>query len=399
MESIKDRVAIVGMGCTKFGELWDKSVEDLIVDSCYEAFEDAGIEPKDIQMAWFGSLMSGFTGYHLAKALKLDYIPVTHVENFCAGGQDTLRNACYGVASGVCDIALACGVEKDKDHRGAMPFNIQEPLDRSMAQWDLPPASQFGQYATRYFYHYQDYYGWDFEGFKRVLALISVKNHHNGMLAPKAHLHREITVDDVLKARIISWPFTLYDACGMSDGGAAAIVTTPEIAKSLRKDYILVKAQAEAVGSGQSFLQSDYDFVHIPENVAAAKMAYQEAGITNPRQEIDIAEMHDCFSSTELITYEDLGFSPRGKAPEDVKAGSFTLEGDLPVNTDGGLKCFGHPLSASGLRMTYEIYKQLQGKVDNPKRQVKNARIGLIHNLGSNVGIHVGAVSIFGRLD
>ena len=396
MGTIKDRVAIVGMGCTKFGELWDKSIEDLIVDSCYEAFEDAGIEPKDIQMAWYGSLYS-FTGLHLAKALKLEYIPVTRIENFCAGGQDTIRNACYGVASGVCDIALACGVEKTKDHRGGFGLLIQEPLDRTMAEWDIPPASQFGQYATRYFHHYRDYYGWDITDFKRILAKIDVKNHHNGMLHPKAHFHREITEEDVLNAPIVSWPLGLYDACGVSDGGAAAIVTTPEIAKSLKKDYILVKGQGVAVGAGQSIMQPEFDFVHIPETEAAGKLAYKEAGITNPREEIDLALVHDCFSITELLICEDLGFSSRGKAPEDVQAGRFTLEGEQPVNTDGGLKCFGHPLSASGIRMTYEVYNQLLGRAS--ERQVKNARIGLTHNVGSNVGIHVGAVSIFGLPD
>ena len=396
MESIKDRVAIVGMGCTKFGELWDKSIEDLIVDSCYEAFEDAGIEPKDIQMAWYGSLYS-FTGLHVAKSLKLDYIPITRIENFCAGGQETLRNACYGVASGVCDIALACGVEKTKDHHGGFGLLIQEPLDRSMVQWDIPPASQFGQYATRYYNQYRDYYGWDIEGFKRVLAKIDVKNHHNGTLSPKAHFRREITEEDVLNAPIISWPLGLYDACGMSDGGSAAILTTPEIAKSLKKDYILVKGQGVAVGSGQSFLQQEFDFVHIQETEAAGKFAYREAGITDPRKEIDVASVHDCFSITELLIYEDLGFSPRGKAPEDVNAGRFTLEGEQPVNTDGGLKCFGHPISASGIRMTYEIYNQLLGRAG--PRQVKNARTGLTHNVGSNVGIHVGAVSIWGLPD
>lgn len=396
MESIKDRVAIIGMGCTKFGELWDKSIEDLIVDSSYEAFEDAGIEPKDVQMAWYGSLYS-FTSYHLAKSLKLDYIPATRVENFCAGGQETLRNACYAVASGVCDIALACGVEKTKDHRGGFGLLIQEPLDRSMAQWDLPPASQFAQYATRYFNNYRDYYGWDMEGFRRVLAKIDVKNHHNGTLSPKAHFQREITIEDVLNAPIVAWPLGLYDACGMSDGGAAAIVTTPKIAKSLKKDYILAKGLGVAVGSGQSFLQPEFDFVHIPETVAAAKFAYKEAGITNPREEIDLALVHDCFSITELLLYEDLGFSPRGKAPEDIEAGRFTLTGEQPVNTDGGLKCFGHPLSASGIRMTYEIYNQLLGRAG--PRQLKNARIGLANNVGSNVGVHIGAVSIFGLPD
>jgi len=396
MGSIKDKVAIVGMGCTKFGELWDKGIDDLVVDACYEAFEDAGIEPGEIQAAWYASRESGLTGSHLSRAIKTEYIPITRVENFCAGGQDVLRNACYGVASGVFDFTLAVGVEKTKDHNGGFGLFIQEPLDRGMTEWEIPPASQFGQYGTRYYYHYRDQYGWSFEDYKRMLALIDVKNHDNGLLTPRAHLHRKITVEDVLKSPMIAWPYTLYDCCGMSDGAAAAIVTTPEIAKKLRKDYILVKALAMANGASQSTVKQEFDFLHFPENVAAGKAAYKEAGITNPREEISMAELHDCFSTTELITIEDLGFSPEGKAPEDVIAGRFNLDGDQPINMDGGLKCFGHPLSASGLRMTYEVYKQLQGKVDNPARQLKNPKLGLIHNVGGNVGIHVSAVSIFG---
>ncbi len=391
MEGIKDKVAVVGMGCTQFGELWDKNHRDLMVDAAYEAFEDAGLEPKDIQMAWYGSRESGFTGTQLASALKLEYIPISRVENFCAGGTDTFRNACYGVASGVCDIALAIGVEKCKDHFGGFNMDILEPFDRSMTEWDGPPVNQFAQLATRYMYHY----GWKYEDLKRIFAMIDVKNHHNGTMSPKAQFHREITIEQAINAPIISYPLGLFDACGVSDGSAAAIVTTPEIAKSLKKDYMLVKALALTNGAGQAVLQPEYDFLHFPEAVAAAAQAYKEAGITNPRQEIDCAEVHDCFAITELITYEDLGFSPRGKASEDVEAGSFTLEGDLPVNTDGGLKCFGHPLSASGLRMIYEIYHQLQGKAG--PRQLKKADMGLVHNIGGICGFFNCAIAILGK--
>ena len=393
MQGIKDRVAIVGMGCTKFGELWDKNFKDLMVDACYEAFEDAGIGSKDIQAAWYGSRESGFTGSHLANALKLEYIPITRVENFCAGGTDTFRNACYAVAAGIYDIALACGVEKCKDHFGGFTMDITDPFDRSMVEWELPPVSQFAQLANRYFYHY----GLSYEEGKRILAKISVKNHHNGTMSPKAHFQREITLEQAINAPMISYPLGLFDACGLSDGGAAAIITTPEIAKSMRKDYVLVKGLALVNGGGQGKLQSDYDFSYIPETVEAGKLAYKEAGITNPRQEVDVAIVHDCFTITELLIYEDLGFSPRGKGPEDVEAGTFTLEGDLPVNTDGGLKCFGHPLSASGLRMIYEIYKQLQGKAG--ARQVKKADIGLTHNVGGVSGYFNCAVAIFGKPD
>jgi len=393
MQGIKDRVAIVGMGCTKFGELWDKNFKDLMVDACYEAFEDAGIGSKDIQAAWYGSRESGFTGSHLANALKLEYIPISRVENFCAGGTDTFRNACYGVAAGIYDIALACGVEKCKDHFGGFTMDITDPFDRSMVEWELPPVSQFAQLANGYF----NKYGLSYEEGKKTLAKIAVKNHHNGTMSPKAHFQREITLEQAINAPIISYPLGLFDACGLSDGGAAAIITTPEIAKSMRKDYILVKGLALVNGGGQGKLRSDYDFSYIPETVEAGKLAYKEAGIKNPRQEVDIAVVHDCFTITELLIYEDLGFSPRGKGPEDVEAGTFALEGDLPVNTDGGLKCFGHPLSASGLRMIYEIYKQLQGKAGD--RQIKKADIGLTHNVGGVCGYFNCAVAIFGKSD
>ena len=391
MESIKDKVAIVGMGCTKFGELWDKSPDDLMVEACYEAFEDAGLGPEDIQAAWFASLVTGCTGSRLANAIKLNYVPITRVENFCCGGTDALRNACYGVASGAFDIALAVGVEKLKDAYGGFGQFLTGPFETSKVDVDLPPVNMFAQFATRYFYHYDI----PIEEGKSILAKIAVKNHHNGTMSPKAHLQREVTEEQVLKSPIISWPLSLFDCCGLSDGGAAAIVTTPEIAKSLRKDFILVKGLGLANGAGQGLLDCDYGFTSMPENVECAQMAYDQAGIKDPRKEIDVAIVHDCFTSTELILYEDLGFSPRGKAREDVEAGTFTLEGDLPVNTDGGLKCFGHPLSASGLRMVYEVYKQLQEKAG--PRQLKDARLGLTHNLGGLPTYFNCAVAIFGR--
>lgn len=393
MESIRDKVAIIGMGCTKFGELWGKGPYDLIVDSCYEAFEDAGVKPQDIQAAWFASLVSGFTGARLSNALKLEYIPITRVENFCSGGTHALANACYAVASGVCDIALACGVEKLKDRAIGIAMVNPEPMDSSKVIPEIPPASMFALLAIRLFYDR----GWDLEEAKRILAQISVKSHHNGTLNPKAHLRQEITIEDVLKAPMVVYPLGVYDCCGISDGAAAAIVVRADMAKDFRNDYVLVKGFGFCSGAGQAILQDDYDFLHIQETIEAARRAYLQAGIKNPRDEIDVAQVHDCFSIHELILYEELGFSPKGKAREDVEAGTFALNGELPVNTDGGLKCFGHPLSASGLRMAYEIYKQLQEKAG--PRQVKNAKIGLTHNVGGMVGSFNAAVGIFGRKD
>ncbi len=389
MEGIKDRVAIVGMGCTKFGERWEVDGIDLLVEACYEAYEDAGIEPDDIQAAWLGTVGTFATGQPLARALKLDYVPITRVENACATATDAFRNAAYAVAAGIYDVVLAAGVEKLKD-TGFTGLSLAEAAGSNVDP-PVPPPSQFAMVATRYFHHY----GLSYEEGKKTLAQIAVKNHYNGSLHPKAHLRREITVEQALKAPMIAWPLGLFDCCGVSDGAAAAIITRPDIARGMNPDYVLVKGLGVAVGGMQGLLLDDYDFVHFPENVNAARRAYEEAGIKDPRQEIDLAEVHDCFTITELVIYEDLGFSPRGKAREDVEAGSFTLrEGDLPINPDGGLKCFGHPIGASGLRMIYEVYKQLQGKAGD--RQLKKADIGLTHNLGGMPGSFTCSVAVFG---
>ncbi|MCH8745388.1 MAG: acetyl-CoA acetyltransferase [Chloroflexi bacterium] len=388
MNGIRDRVAIIGMGCTKFGERWDASAGDLMVEAAYEAYQDAGIEPKDVQAAWLGTVSSFRTGQPLAEALKLDYIPITRVENACATATDAFRNASYAVAAGIYDIVLAVGVEKLKDS-GFSGLAIPEAPGSEVAP-PTPPPAQFAMAATRYFHQY----GITFDDGKMTLARIAAKNHHNGTLNPKAHFQREVSPDQVVNAPMIAWPLGLFDCCGVSDGAAAAIITTPEIARSFRRDYVLVKALALSVGAF-GMLRDDWDFTHFPESVRASRAAYQEAGIGNPKEELDLAMVHDCFTITELIIYEDLGFSPRGLASEDVSAGTFALEGELPVNTDGGLKCFGHPVGASGIRMIYEVYKQLQGKAD--QRQLKKADLGLTHNLGGRPGSFTCSVAIFGR--
>jgi acetyl-CoA C-acetyltransferase len=394
MEGIKDKVAIVGMGCTKFGERWDKGVEDLIVDAAYEAFEDAGMEPKDIQAAWIGTVFSGLSAITLSP-LQLQYIPVTRVENMCATGSEALRAASYAVAAGICDIALAVGVEKLKDSgttgvKGPSVVGDNAEGSSGIGAGYSAPAS-FAYLATRYFHDYK----LEPEEGKRLLAKIAVKNHHNGSLNPKAHFQNELTEEQVVNAPIVAWPLGLFDCCGVSDGAAVAIVTRADMARNFRDDPIYIKGLQICVGTRQGALRQDYDFAHIEENVIGSGRVYAEAGIKDPRKEISMAEVHDCFTIHELIVYEDLGFSPRGRAREDIEAGAFTLEGDLPINTDGGLKCFGHPLGASGLRMMYEVYKQLQGKAG--PRQVKNPRLGLTHNLGGNAGTGVCSCFVVGN--
>ncbi|MEW6034078.1 MAG: acetyl-CoA acetyltransferase [Chloroflexota bacterium] len=393
MPGIKDKVAIIGMGCSKFGERWDSSHVDLAVEAAQEAYSDAGVEPKDIQSVWFGTLFSGFAGPTLSHALKTQYIPVTRIENFCATGIDVLRNACFSVVAGAYELVLAIGVEKLKDggYTG-LPISSLDPDDTPKAFPQTAPPAMFAVYATRYFHDY----GLSYEQGKHVLAKIAVKNHKHGTMSPKAHFQREITIEQAMNAPMIAWPLGLFDCCGVSDGAAAAIVTTPEIAKKRGKDYITIKGFGISCGPKEHILRQGYDWVHWEESVRAAKQAYDEAGVKDPRKEISIAQVHDCFTSTELITMEDLGLSKRGEGWKDEEADFFTLEkGGLPVNTDGGLKCFGHPIGATGLRMTYENYKQLIGKAE--KRQVKDMKLGLAHNLGGAAGANVIGVAIVGR--
>lgn len=394
MESIRDKVAIVGMGCTKFGERWDMGVEDLLVEAAYEAFEDAGIQPKDIQAAWLGTVFSGVTAITLSP-LELQYIPMTRVENMCATGSEAVRAASYAVAAGACDIALAIGVEKLKDSgqtgvKGPALVGDNPDGSSGIGSGFSAPAS-FAYLGTRYFHQY----GLEPDYGKRLLAEIAVKNHYNGSLNPKAHFQNRLTVEQVVRAPIVAWPLGLYDCCGVSDGAAAAIVVRADMAKNFRADPIHIKALAITVGARQGCMRQDYDYVHIEENVIASRMAYDQAGIRDPRKELSLAEVHDCFTCHELILYEDLGFSPRGRAKDDIEAGTFKLTGELPVNTDGGLKCFGHPLGASGLRMMYEVYKQLQGR--GGPRQVKNPRLGLTHNLGGNAGMGIASCVVLGN--
>ena len=394
MESIKDKVAIVGMGCTRFGERWDMGVEDLLVEAAYEAFEDAGIQPKDIQAAWLGTVFSGVTAITMSP-LGLQYIPMTRVENMCATGSEAIRAASYAIAAGACDIALAIGVEKLKDSgqtgvKGPAIVGDNPDGTSGIGSGFSAPAS-FAYLATRYFHHY----GLEPEYGKRLLAEIAVKNHYNGSLNPKAHFHNRLTVEQAMRAPIVAWPLGLYDCCGVSDGAAAAVLVKADMAKDFRADPIYIKALAITVGARQGTMRQDYDYVHIEENVRAARMAYEQAGIQDPRKEISMAEVHDCFTCHELILYEDLGFSARGRARHDIEAGTFTLTGELPINTDGGLKCFGHPLGASGLRMMYEVYKQLQAKAG--PRQVKNPRLGLTHNLGGNPGMGIASCVVLGN--
>ena len=378
MQSIKDKVAIVGMGCTKFGERWDASADDMIIEAALEAYQDAGIEQKDIQAAWVGTMFSGDTGRTLSEPLKLNYIPVTRVENMCATGSDAMRNAAYAVAAGVYDVVLALGFDKLKDTGWAGLGDVPFPgTGRGIiGSQGMSGPSAFALLATAYFAKY----GLSPAEGKRMIGMISVNSHRNGAKHPKAHLRREVTIEQVLNAPIIAWPLGLFDCCGVTDGAAAAILVRAEDAKNFRADPVRIKALQISVGQSQGFSRSDFDYTSVYETVHAGKRAFAEAGIENPRKELSMAQVHDCFSITQAVILEDLGISPRGRIKEDIDSGFFELTGGLPVQTDGGLKSFGHPIGATGLRMMYEVYKQIQGKC--AERQLKNPKMGLTHNLG-----------------
>jgi acetyl-CoA C-acetyltransferase len=393
---IKDKVAILGMGCSRFGERWDCGAEELILEAFQECLRDAGIGAGDIEAAWFATAIEevnvGKSGIPLATTLRLPNIPVTRVENMCASGTEAFRGACYAVASGAADIALALGVEKLKDTGyGGLPGGRRPPLQQLWVANMTAPGT-FAQLASAYMARHDVAYG----DLKRAIGHVSWKSHQNGAKNPKAHLQKPVELETILEAPIIASPLGLYDCCGVSDGAAAAIVTTPAIARFLgRRELVTVKALQLAVSNGWESGHNGWDGSYLHTTRIAARRAYAEAGIRVPRGEISLFEVHDCFSITELVTMEDLQFSAEGKAWKDVLDGVYDADGRSPCQIDGGLKCFGHPIGASGLRMLYEMYLQLLGRAG--ARQRESVRLALTHNLGGEPRENVSSVAIIGR--
>lgn len=393
---IKDKVAILGMGCSRFGERWESGTADLLAEAFTEAIADAGIERKQIDAAWFGSCMDavnvGNSAIPASMALRLDGIPVSRVENMCATGTEALRSAAYAVASGAVDIALAIGAEKLKDTGyGGLPSPFKGTLNDLWLNLGSAPAG-FAQLAAGY----RGKHGLSAERLKQALAHVSWKSHENGALSPKAHLRKRVSMEQILNAPMIAEPLGLFDCCGVSDGAAAAIVTTPEIARALgKRDMVSIKAIQLAIGSGVESSTDQWDGASVRTTRLAAQKAYAEAGIDDPRNQLDMIEVHDCFSITELVTMEDLFISPEGQAVNDILDGFYDRTGGgVPCQVDGGLKCFGHPIAASGLRMAYEVYTQLLGRAG--ERQISSPSVGLTHNLGGVPFQGIAAISILG---
>ncbi len=376
------------MGCTNFGELWDKSVDDMVIDATSQAFDGAGLNKDQIDAYWLGTAQSGMSGITLAAPLKLQGKPVTRVENFCATGSEALRNASYAVASGAYDIAMAVGVEKVKDsgYSGLNAF----PIPHDGTNRTLTAAAMFSLVAPAY----AKRYGVDPAELREVLALIASKNHWNGARNPLAQFRKEVSPETVCSSAAVAGQLGVFDCAGVADGAAAAIVVRSEDAHKYTDKPLYIKALSFVAGSGSGLIDPDYDYTTFPEVVLSAQDAYAQAGITDPRSQIAMAEVHDCFTPTELVLMEDLGFAERGTAWKEVQAGTFRLDGELPVNPDGGLKSFGHPVGASGLRMFFEAWLQLRGEAP-PERQIKtDKKVALTHNLGGYPGEMVSFVGL-----
>jgi len=392
---IRDKVAIVGMGCSRFGERWDCGADDLMVEAFQEALADAGVERDRIEAAWLGVFYqeqsTSKSGLPLSMALRLPNVPVTRVENLCATGTEALRGAVYAVAAGAVDVALALGVEKLKDTGFAgLPERTKGTFEDLWFPGFTPPGA-FAQLASAYAARH----GYSMNDLKHAMAHVSWKSHENAARNPRAHLRNRVTIERIVGAPMIAYPLGVYDCCGVSDGAACAIVTTPQIARGLgRTDLVTIKALELAPSNGVEMGHDSWDGSHTLTTPRAARRAYHEAGIRDPGKELDLIEVHDCFSITELVLMEDLGFSARGHAVRDILDGRYDRDGPLPCQTDGGLKCFGHPVGASGLRMAYEIYTQLLGRAG--ERQLSSPSLGLTHNLGGIPNRNVASVSILG---
>ncbi len=393
-KGIRDRVAIVGMGCTPFGERWDRGVDDLLTDAVKETIASAGVPLADIDAFWLGTMGSGVSGITLSKPLKIGYKPVSRLENMCATGSDALRNACYAVASGAYDLAMAIGVEKLKDSGYSGLVSVRPVGDGTDAALSSPAAFSFLAPA------YGHKYGVDEAQMKDVLTRIAWKNHRNGAVNPRAQFRKEVSKETIAASPLVAGQLGVFDCSGVSDGAAAAIICRAEDAHRYTDHPLYVKALSFVAGPAAGPIDPGYDYTTFPEVVRSAEDAYRQAGITDPRAELAMAEVHDCFTPTELVLMEDLGFAERGCAWKEVLAGTFDRDGELPINPDGGLKSFGHPIGASGLRMLFECWLQLRREAP-PERQIATVTdggrtLGLTHNLGGAPGECVSFVGVVG---
>ncbi len=373
-------VAIIGIGITKFGELWDKSFRQLIAEAGAKAILDAGITGKEINAMYIGSMSSGrFVGQEHVGALVADvsgfshiHIPSTRVEGACASGALAVRQGYLSIASELNDIVIVGGIEKMNDVGG---ISASETLATASDQeWEsffgATFSSLYAMIAKRHMYEYGTT--------KKQLAEVAVKNHANGALNPYAQYKRPITLESVMNAPIVADPLGLLDCSPVSDGAASIVLCAADIAKKYTKKPIKIIGSGQ--GSDSLALHARRDICTLDATVHAANMAYKQSKIT-PKK-IDLAEVHDCFTISEICAIEDLGFVKKGEGGKAIENKITTLDGSLPVNTSGGLKSKGHPVGATGVAQIVEITQQLRG--ESGKRLVKDAQIGLTHNIGGS---------------
>lgn len=388
---IRDKVAIVGMGCTRFGERFDASAPDLVLEAVSECFDtNPRLDRDAVDAYWLGTLATTQSGLMISKALALDYTPVTRVENYCASGSESLRNACYAVASGAYDMAVAVGVEKLKDSGYSGLLRGDPPSDGTASELSFTAPAAFSLLDPAYCARY----GVDPGAMRDAMTHVAWKNHANGARNPKAQFRSEVSKARIAGAPIVAGRLGVFDCSGVSDGAACAVIVPADRAYEYTDSPMYVKALSLAAGPGRGAVDPEYDFTTFPEVVRSARDAYAQAGIDDPRA-LSFAEVHDCFTPTELVLMEDLGFTDRGQAWKDSLAGDFDADGRLPVNIDGGLKSFGHPVGASGLRMLYECWLQFRGEAG--ARQLPDPRLALTHNLGGRPGACVSLISVVGN--
>lgn len=374
-------VSVVGVGCTRFGKQNGVGIIDLAVQACREALDDAGVPNERVQAFYLGNFVSetlvhqGSLAPMVAYRLGLRSIPCTKVEGACASSGIAFRHGVLLVASGLCDIVLTAGAEK---MTSSETTTVTEALAsagdaETEMRLGLTFPGTFGIIMRRHMYQY--------ETTREQVAMVSVKNRRNGSTNPKAHFQKPISLDEILGSRLVCDPLRLYDCPPISDGAAAAVLCAADMAGEFTDRRIGVIGSGHAMGPGTLFEMTD--LTTFEASVIAAREAYRMAGVS-PR-DIDVAEVHDCFSIAEIAAIEDLGFVEKGKGGGAVEEGLTQLTGSIPVNPSGGLLAKGHPVGATGLAQIYEIVRQLRGEAIN---QVKGAEIGLAHNLGGT-----GAVS------
>lgn len=372
-------VAVVGGGMTPFGEHFGLGIKDLIPMAYADAVRhvDKGIKKSEIQAAWFGELSTtdGFPSGILADTLDLTGIPVTRVENACATGNDAVRNATMAIASGLYDVALVVGADKVRETATNVTFWEWAGFTRDSA-WDYPlglvaPAN-FALHVNRYLH--------ETPATKEHLALVAVKNHFHALKNPNAQLRYEITVEQALNAPIVVEPFGLYDCTPQSDGAAALILAAEDVVDRYTDRPVWVRGVG--LGLDRVMHQHKPDMTTFPPTVRAAKAAMAMAGVTP--KDIDVAEVHDCFTGVELISCEDLGFADRHQAYKLVESRDTYVGGAIPINPSGGLKAKGHPPGATGVAQCFELFNQLRGEAEN---QVDGARIALAHNIGGPTAV------------